>query len=104
MPLAGFSLVWRYRLSPYMAVGGGAVVFATLLVIVFVAIVQPFRERIDEERDRQRRLSARSFLSIENLSRPVLALTSVPGLLPYALSGGLLGMTWGAARIIETSV
>jgi MFS family permease len=83
---------------PIVALYGGwrgAVVFAILLVIIFVAIVQPFRERIDEERDRQRRLSARSFLSIENLSRPVLALTSVPGLLPYALSGGLLGMTQG---------
>ena len=83
---------------PIVALYGGwrgAVVFATVLVIIFVAIVQPFRERIDEERDRQRRLSARSFLSIENLSRPVRALTSVPGLFPYALGGGLLGMTQG---------
>ncbi len=78
-------------------VGGwrGTVLFAILLVVVFAAMVQPLRERIDDQRDRQRRLSAASFLSIENLTRPVLALAGVPGLLPFALAGGLLGLTQG---------
>jgi MFS family permease len=78
-------------------VGGwrGTVVFAILLVVIFVAVVQPFRERIDDQRDRQRRLNARAFLSLENLSRPVLALAGVRGLLSFAIGGGLLGMTQG---------
>lgn len=78
-------------------VGGwrGTVVFTILLVIIFIAIVQPFRERVDEQRDRQRRLNVSAFLSVENLSRPVLALAGVPGLFSFAVGGGLLGMTQG---------
>jgi MFS family permease len=79
------------------AVGGwrGTVLFAIVLVVVFAAMVQPLRERTDDQRDRQMRLNARSFLSLDNLARPVLALRSVPGLLSYALGGGLLGITQG---------
>ena len=73
----------------------GTVLFAIVLVLAFVVLVQPLRERIDDQRDRDRRLTARAFLSFENLSRPVRALATVPGLLPFALGGGLLGVTQG---------
>jgi MFS family permease len=73
----------------------GTVLFAMALVFVFAILVQPLRERIDDQRDRERRLTPRAFLSFENLSRPVRALTAVPGLLPFALGGGLLGITQG---------
>lgn len=78
-------------------IGGwrGTVLFAIVLVVIFIVIVQPLRERIDDQRDRQRRINVGSFLSIENLARPILALRSVPGLLSYALGGGLLGVTQG---------
>ena len=78
-------------------VGGwrGTVFFAILLVGIFIVMVQPLRERIDDQRDRQRRINIGSFLSLENLTRPILALKSVVGLLPYALGGGLLGITQG---------
>jgi MFS family permease len=79
------------------AFGGwrGTVLFAILLVVIFVFAVQPLRDRVDDQRDRERRLTARAFLSFENLARPVMALASVPGLLPFALGGGLLGVTQG---------
>ena len=70
-----------------------------LLVVAFTVIVQPLRDRVDDLRDRERRLTPRAFLSPENLSRPVMALAGVPGLLPFALGGGLLGVTqscWNA--------
>jgi MFS family permease len=73
----------------------GTVLFAMALVLLFVILVQPLRERIDDQRDRDRRLTPRAFLSFENLSRPVRALATVPGLLPFALGGGLLGITQG---------
>jgi MFS family permease len=79
------------------AFGGwrGTVLFAILLVVIFVFAVQPLRDRVDDQRDRERRLTARAFLSFENLARPVKSLAGVPGLLPFALGGGLLGVTQG---------
>lgn len=73
----------------------GTVVFAIILVAVLTVAVQPLRDRLDDQRDRARRLTFRAFLSVENLTRPVMALAAVPGLLPYAIGGGLLGITQG---------
>jgi MFS family permease len=73
----------------------GTVLFAILLVFIFLLVVQPLRESVDDQRDRERRLTARAVLSFENLARPVMALAGVPGLLPFALGGGLLGVTQG---------
>ncbi len=73
----------------------GTVVFAIILVVAFTASVQPLRANLDDQRDRGRRLTFRAFLSAENLTRPIKALAAVPGLLPYALGGGLLGISQG---------
>jgi MFS family permease len=73
----------------------GTVVFAIILVVVLTVAVQPLRNRLDDLRDRSRRLTFRAFLSVENLTRPVMALAAVPGLLPYAVGGCLLGITQG---------
>jgi len=83
---------------PAAAAFGGwraAVLLAMLMVLVIAAMVQPLRNRTDDQRDRSRRLSPGVFLSPENLTRTIRALQSVPGLFSYACAGGLLGLTQG---------
>jgi MFS family permease len=79
------------------AIGGwsGTVGFAVVMVAVFAVAVQPLRARADDLRDRGQRLDVAAFLSFDNLTRPIRALRLVPGLLPFALGGGLLTITQG---------
>ncbi|TDR95692.1 MFS transporter [Enterovirga rhinocerotis] len=64
------------------------------LVLLTVALVQPLRDRLDSERYGGR-LGWRSFLSRENLQRPLRALGDAPGTLPLSLAGACLAYGQG---------
>jgi MFS family permease len=85
LPLIAASLGWQ-----------GAIVAIAMLPILTILAVQPMREELDAGRDRSRRLSAATFLSLSNLTRPLAVLGKAPGLVAVGLAGCFMAIGQGA--------
>jgi MFS family permease len=85
LPLAAAYLGWR-----------GAILAIALLPVLTILAVQPMREVLDAGRDRTRRLSAATFLSASNLTRPLAVLRKAPGLMAIGIAGCFMAVGQGA--------
>jgi MFS family permease len=85
LPLAAAYFGWR-----------GAILAVALLPVLTILAVQPMRERLDANRDRTHRLSAATFLSPGNLTRPLAVLGKAPGLVAIGLAGCFMAVGQGA--------
>ncbi|WP_233553251.1 MFS transporter [Teichococcus wenyumeiae] len=85
LPFAAASLGWQ-----------GAIFAVALLPVLTILVVQPMRERLDVNRDRTHRLSAATFLSLSNLTRPLAVLGKAPGLTAVGLAGCFMALGQGA--------
>ncbi|MFC0409744.1 MFS transporter [Roseomonas elaeocarpi] len=85
LPLAAASLGWQ-----------GAIAAVALVPVLTILVVQPMRGRLDAGRDSTRRLSAASFLSPANLTRPLSVLGKAPGLFAVGLAGSFMAVGQGA--------
>lgn len=85
LPFAAAFLGWQ-----------GAIFAVALLPVLTILAVQPMRERLDANRDRAHRLSAATFLSLSNLTRPLAVLGKAPGLTAIGLAGCFMAIGQGA--------
>lgn len=85
LPLAATHLGWQ-----------GGILAVALLPVLTILAVQPMREQLDAARDRGHRLSAATFLSPSNLTRPLAVLGKAPGLVSTGLAGCFMAIGQGA--------
>lgn len=85
MPAAAALLGWQ-----------GAILAIAVLPVIALLAVQPMREAVDAGRNRALRLGWRSFLSLENLTRPLAVLNKAPGLAAVGAAGGFMAIGQGA--------
>jgi len=85
LPLAATYFGWQ-----------GAILAVALLPILSILAVQPMREPLDAARDRTHRLSAATFLSPGNLTRPLAVLGKAPGLAAIGFAGCFMAIGQGA--------
>lgn len=85
LPLAAAFFGWQ-----------GAILAVALLPVLSILAVQPMREALDAARDRARRLSAATFLSPGNLTRPLAVLGKAPGLAAIGFAGCFMAIGQGA--------
>ena len=85
LPLAAAGLGWQ-----------GAILATALLPVLTIIAVQPMRDSVDAGRDKSRRLTVSTFLSISNLTRPLTVLTKAPGLFAVGMAGCFMAIGQGA--------
>jgi MFS family permease len=85
LPLAATHFGWQ-----------GAILAVALLPVLTVFAVQPMRQQLDAARNRAYRLSAATFLSPSNLTRPLAVLGKAPGLAAIGLAGCFMAIGQGA--------
>lgn len=90
--LAGLLLPWLAQTLGVVA----AVSIAAAIGALALLAVQPIRARVDAARERTLVLEWRTFLSVENLRRPLAVLVAMPALRHMGLAGGCLGASQGA--------
>ena len=85
LPAIVGALDWRFTL-----------VFAALIVAASVAAVQPMREAIDQERDKDQIVALSAFLSWSNIMAPLRTVFATPDVARIGLTGATLAITQGA--------
>ncbi len=85
LPFAAAQLGWQ-----------GAILAIALLPVLTILAVQPMRAGLDAGRDTTRRLSAATFLSLGNLTRPLAVLGKEPGLVAIGCAGCFMAIGQGA--------
>lgn len=68
----------------------GAFIGAAAFAAVALWLVQPWRQRVDAQRDRSLRLQWRQFGSIDTLRRPLAVLVAMPGMRRMGIAGACL--------------